>query len=172
MGFLILAAFIGVPLIEIALFIEVGGALGLWPTILVVVLTAMAGTALLRHQGLRALDRLQDSLGRGEPPMGPVFDGFCLLGAGALLLTPGFFTDAVGFLLFVPQIRAALGRFFARHLETKVQAGQVHTSFHWQAGPGPERPSRPGGDIIDGEFEDVTKPNDAPHLPGKDDKTH
>lgn len=168
MGFLILAAFIGVPLIEIGLFIEVGGALGLWPTILVVVLTAMAGTALLRHQGLRALDRLQDSLGRGEPPMGPVFDGFCLLGAGALLLTPGFFTDAVGFLLFVPQIRAALGRFFARHLETKVQAGHAHTHFHWQAGP--DQPDEPSCDIIDGEFEDVTKPADAPHLPGSDDK--
>ena len=93
MGFVLLAAFIGVPLIEIALFIQVGGIIGLWPTIAVVIFTAVAGAALLRHQGLGALSRLQESLERGEAPLDPVFDGFCLLAAGMLLLTPGFFTD-------------------------------------------------------------------------------
>ena len=92
MGFVLLAAFIGVPLIEIALFIQVGGIIGLWPTIAVVILTAVAGAALLRHQGLGALSRLQETLDRGETPLDPVFDGFCLLAAGMLLLTPGFFT--------------------------------------------------------------------------------
>ena len=161
MGFLVLAAFIAVPLIEIGLFIQVGGAIGLWPTLVVVVATAMAGTALLRHQGLGALARLQQSLDRGEVPLEPVFDGFCLLAAGALLLTPGFFTDAVGFALFVPQVRHALRRFIARRV-------RVHGHMHAQ------KPTEgPGGNIIDGEWQDVTdRPDhsDSPRLPTDRDK--
>jgi len=160
MGFVILAAFITVPLIEIGLFIQVGEQIGLWPTIFVVVITAIIGTALLRHQGLSALNRLQQALAAGEPPLAPVFDGFCLLAAGALLLTPGFFTDAVGFLLFTPPLRAALRAF----LSSRIQVANVH----------PPRGARhPGGqsDIIDGEWQDVTPRDDAKSLGSTEDKT-
>ena len=160
MGLIILAAFIAVPLIEIGLFVQVGGAIGLWPTLAVVVLTAVAGTALLRHQGLGTLGRLQASMDRGEMPLEPVFDGFCLLAAGALLLTPGFFTDAVGFALFIPAVRTVLRHFLASRV-------QVHAHMHGHPGSHPggdpfAGPSNrnPGGDVIDGEFEDVT---DRPH---------
>lgn len=159
MGLLILAAFIAVPLIEIGLFIQVGGAIGLWPTLIVVVATAMAGTALLRHQGLGALARLQDAMNRGETPLEPVFDGFCLLAAGALLLTPGFFTDGVGFLLFVPAFRRALRNFFAQRIQVR---GQMHAHMHMYGQP-PK--SEPSGDVIDGEWQDITDLDQEPKLP-------
>lgn len=169
MGLLLLAAFIAVPMIEIGLFIQVGGWIGLWPTLFVVVATAMAGTALLRHQGLGALARLQDSLERGETPIEPVFDGFCLLAAGLLLLTPGFFTDTVGFLLFVPALRTLLRRLVAQRLQVRAHTSQsgAHpggASFHWHSGP------RTGGqrggqdDIIDGEYTDVSDEQDRSKL--------
>jgi len=160
MGFLVLIAFIAVPLIEIGLFVQVGGAIGLWPTLAVVVATAVAGTMLLRHQGLGTLRRLQQSMDRGEMPLGPVFDGFCLLAAGALLLTPGFFTDAVSFALFVPPVRAALGRLLARNIELRAAS---HVHMHGQ-GPRAGGHAPPGGNVIDGEWEDVTEAKPGPRL--------
>lgn len=141
MGLLLFSAFIIVPLVEVGLFIKVGGAIGFWPTILVVISTAVAGTALLRHQGLGALNRLQDSLSKGEALSGPLFDGFCLLAAGALLLTPGFFTDTMGFLLFIPPIRRALGHLFTQRMRAHYTRSQ-HTAQD--------------GIIIEGEWKDIT----------------
>jgi len=165
MGLVLLAAFIGVPLIEIALFIQVGGFIGLWPTIGVVILTAVAGTALLRHQGLIALTRLQDSLDRGETPLDSVFDGFCLLAAGMLLLTPGFFTDALGFLLFTPPLRSALKRIIANRIKVHGQThGAGGAQFHWRSTKaGPSGTNQPG-DIIDGDYQDVTNNHSPPVL--------
>ena len=114
MGLVLLLVMVGVPIVEIAVFIEVGGRLGLWPTLATVILTAMAGTALLRQQGLATLQRVHESLEANRFPMAEVFDGLCLLVAGALLLTPGFVTDAAGLLLFVPAVRGALRRAFGR----------------------------------------------------------
>ena len=177
MGLIILAAFIAVPLIEIGLFVQVGGAIGLWPTLAVVVLTAVAGTALLRHQGLGTLGRLQASMDRGEMPLEPVFDGFCLLAAGALLLTPGFFTDAVGFALFVPAVRGLLRQFFASRVKVHTAQAHMHGSYGAhpygpQSGNGPFQ-SGPGGDVIDGDFEDVTdRPNGKPRTDRLDDNPH
>jgi len=162
MGLIVLIAFIAIPLIEIGLFIEVGGLIGMWPTIFVVVVTAIAGTALLRHQGLSALNRLQNSLNAGEPPMAPVFDGFCLLAAGALLLTPGFFTDSVGFLLFVPLFRSTLRGYLGR----RIQFQHAHPSHTGHSGPA-NTPTEPG-DIIDGDWQDVTPSTSDKTLP--DDK--
>lgn len=113
---LILAAFIGVPILEIAVFIEAGEAWGLWPTLGVVVLTAFVGTALLRAQGLATLARVRQSLDRGEIPVEEAFTGVCLLVAGALLLTPGFVTDSLGLLLFVPPVRHFIGHFVLTRL--------------------------------------------------------
>jgi len=105
MPVLILAAFIGVPLLEIAVFIQVGGWLGLWPTLALVVLSAMIGAWELRAQGLATLARARAVIDAGEVPTREIFDGACLLIAGVLLLTPGFVTDALGLLLFVPLTR-------------------------------------------------------------------
>ncbi|MBL4692380.1 MAG: FxsA family protein [Magnetovibrio sp.] len=159
MGLIILIAFIAIPLIEIGLFIQVGEIMGMWPTISVVIITAIAGTTLLRLQGLNALNRLQNSLNAGELPLAPVFDGFCLLAAGALLLTPGFFTDSIGFLLFVPPLRDQL----RKYLTKRVQFQQSHTDF---SGPTKNPPSPSPDDVIDGDWQDIT-----PDKPDKGEKS-
>ena len=132
----LLIAFIGVPLIEIALFIRVGGWLGLWPTLAIVVLTAVLGTMLLRRQGLAEISRLRAALDGHGDPTGPLVHGALILFAGAVLLTPGFFTDAIGFALLVPPVRAVL-----------IERIRDRIVLH-QARQGPTRP-----DIIEGDFE-------------------
>ncbi|PWK61581.1 FxsA family protein [Roseicyclus mahoneyensis] len=103
-------AFLLVPLIEIALFIQVGGLIGLWPTLAIVVVTAIAGTMLVRSQGAQALDQLRRSFDTLNDPTIPLAHGAMILFSGALLLTPGFFTDAMGFALLVPAVRSVLLR--------------------------------------------------------------
>jgi UPF0716 protein FxsA len=166
MVFIVALAFIGVPILEIAVFVEVGGRIGLGPTVAVVVATALAGAALLRHQGLATLNRARHSLAAGRVPLAEVFDGLCLLFAGALLLTPGFVTDAAGLLLFVPGLRSWLRALLGRHL---AAGGRVHA---WppqggRAGPGSEG----AGPVIEGEFQrvDEKEPRDgeAPDAGGR-----
>jgi len=101
----LLLAFIAVPLIEIALFIQVGGLIGLWPTLAIVVLTEILGTWLLRMQGAVAMVNLRRTFSELDDPSEPLAHGAMILFAGALLLTPGFFTDAVGFALLMPPVR-------------------------------------------------------------------
>ena len=144
---IVLLAFILVPLAEIAVFIEIGGLIGLWPTLAVVVLTAIVGTGLLRAQGLATMMRARASVERGEMPVTEVFDGACLLVAGALLLTPGFVTDTVGLLLFVPGVRHALRRALWRHMQS---SGQVHIWVGGKSRPGPRRPN--DDTVIDGDY--------------------
>ena len=143
----LLIAFIAVPLVEIALFIQVGGAIGLWPTLLIVVLTAILGTFLVRQQGSMVLSDLRNRMNELRDPTESLAHGAMILFSGALLLTPGFFTDAVGFSLLIPGIRIRV--FQALRSRIKVQ------SF----GPRPDARSQhtPHGeaDIIDGEFEEI-----------------
>ncbi len=155
MGLVLLLAMIGVPIVEIAVFIEVGGRLGLWPTLATIVLTAMVGTALLRQQGLATLQRVHESLEANRFPMAEVFDGLCLLVAGALLLTPGFVTDAAGLLLFVPAVRVALRQAFGRYL---VASGRLDA---WTEKPGPFASGGDDDTVIDGEYHEVPPPNAA-----------
>ncbi|MCB1367830.1 MAG: FxsA family protein [Rhodobacteraceae bacterium] len=136
--------FVAVPIIEIALFIQVGGAIGLWPTLAIVILTALAGTTLMRAQGLSTLNRLQRSLAEGGNPADPMAQGAMILVAGVLLLTPGFFTDAVGFALLLPPVRAVLIRWAASRITT---SGVVYTSSSVRPAP-----DRGDGTTIDGEY--------------------
>ena len=141
--------FVAIPLIEIALFIQVGGWIGLWPTLAIVVLTAIAGTALVRQQGVRAIQELRGSLNQLRDPAEPLAHGAMILIAGALLLTPGFFTDTVGFLLLFPPVRAAAYRW----LRARVKVERFS-----YGDPGMEpRSGRGGPDIIDGEYHEVSE---------------
>ncbi len=150
MGLFILIAMIGVPIAEIAVFIEVGDKIGLGPTLFIVVVTAIAGTALLRKQGFSVIVRAQASLQKNRFPMHELFDGLCLLFAGALLLTPGFVTDTVGFLLFVPPFRSLIA----------IWAAKVITARGHNLGSHPHHAHRPqpgnNTSVIDGEFSDIT----------------
>ena len=149
MPILILAVFIGVPLAEIYVFIEVGGSIGVWPTIVLVVATAVIGTTLLRQQGLATLARAQAELDQRQLPVRELFNGVCLLIGGLLLLTPGFLTDALGFALLIAPLRAILGRgIFAALARSR---GFHFTGIHPQSGPAGGHNYGPAGPIIDGE---------------------
>lgn len=169
MGFLLLIAFIAVPVIEIAVFIEVGGWIGLWPTIGVVILTAIIGTGLLRQQGISILFRIQENLEANKLPVRELFDGVCLVIAGAFLLTPGFVTDSLGFALFVPPIRQAIAGWIGQKIVTRADVrfhpghGGPQTGPHRGPGGGPAHPG--GADIIDGEYEDVTEEGKTQQVP-------
>lgn len=159
-------AFILVPIAEIALFIEVGGEIGLWNTIAVVVLTAIVGTWMLRTQGMLTLRRAQESLARQEFPVSEVFDGLCLLVGGVLLLTPGFLTDAVGFLLFLPPLRKVIRRMVWRYLSASATFWVDEEMA--RGAPAPRRRVGDDGDgggggapTIDGEYHEV--PPDPRH---------
>ena len=100
--------FLTVPLVEIYFLIQVGQQIGALSTILLCILTAALGTILLRIQGLLTLLRAREKLQRGEIPADNLLEGLILLIAGILLLTPGFVTDAIGFLCLVPSLRSLL----------------------------------------------------------------
>ncbi len=153
----LLIAFIAVPLIEIALFIQVGGAIGLWPTLLIVILTAILGSWLVRTQGLQEIERLRGTFRELQDPSEPLANGAMILFSGALLLTPGFFTDAVGFALLVPGVRRAVMRYVAARV--KVQSFTMGAQGNAQG----SRHHPSGDDVIDGDFTDVT-PESAPPL--------
>lgn len=150
-------AFLMVPLIEIGLFIQVGGWIGLWPTLAIVMATAVLGSWLVRSQGLQAMARLQRSFSELGDPTRPLADGAMILFSGALLLTPGFFTDALGFALLLPPVRAAVYGFLARRVTV--------ARFEMGAGPGGHNsdPGRTARDVvIEADYEDVTGGGNAP----------
>lgn len=151
MGFILLAVFIGLPLIEIAVFIAVGERVGLWPTLGLVILTAVVGTTLLRSQGLSTLMRAQAATRRGELPLTELFEGLYLVIAGLLLLTPGFVTDALGLTLFIPWFRQWLGYRLFRSLQAH---GHIHTAGFGTGGPDPDG----HGPVIDGDYQEVPGP--------------
>ncbi|WGW04577.1 FxsA family protein [Tropicibacter oceani] len=147
-------AFLAVPLIEIALFIQVGGLIGLWPTLVVVILTAILGTWLVKQQGRMAIGQLQSSFSDLQDPSEPLAHGAMILIAGALLLTPGFFTDAVGFALLAPPVRMAVFAWARKRV----------TVARFEMGPDPRHPAGPGrdphaprgpSDVIEGEFTEL-----------------
>ncbi|MDO6747904.1 FxsA family protein [Gilvimarinus sp. 1_MG-2023] len=118
----VLLLFIGVPLVEIALFIQVGDELGVLPTVALVVITAVLGVGLLRWQGFETMTRARSRMEAGEMPAREMAEGFMLLVAGVLLMTPGFFTDTVGFLLLVPWLRYALFQWVAPRFVVRTQS--------------------------------------------------
>ena len=140
--------FLLVPLIEIALFVQIGGAIGLFPTLAIVILTAIAGTYLVRSQGLAVLSQLQASMNELTDPTEPLAHGAMILFSGALLLTPGFFTDVVGLSFMIPGVRRAVFRF--------VRERMVVQQFTYGTAPEDPRPAQP--EVIDGEFEEVEAP--------------
>ncbi len=110
MFLLILALFILVPIAELYVIIQVGGAIGLLPTLAILILDSILGTWLLRSQGRAAWERFNAALSRNRVPAREVFDGAMIILGGALLLTPGFITDIVGLCLLLPPTRALVRR--------------------------------------------------------------
>lgn len=142
--------FIFVPLAEIGVFIRVGGAIGLFPTLALCVLTAIVGTLCIRFQGFKLVNEARAQLEAGEAPVFEVVSGACLVVAGLMLLTPGFVTDAVGFLLLLPPARRLIfDRFVAKRMAT-VAGGRPGGKQ-----PGHGRPGQGQPEVLEGEFEEV-----------------
>ncbi len=121
----LLAIFIGIPLIELALLIKLGGAIGMAKTLLIVVGTGIAGAALARSQGFAILSRIQVDLEAGHLPTDDLANGACVLAGGLLLLTPGLLTDTVGFALLVPPTREIIKEAAKRYVQGKLDRGEV-----------------------------------------------
>ncbi|WP_227269164.1 FxsA family protein [Roseobacter weihaiensis] len=152
-------AFLAIPLIEITLFIQIGGAIGLGWTLFTVVVTAILGTFLVRNQGALALGQVRSSFNEMRDPTEPLAHGAMILFSGALLLTPGFFTDAIGFLLLVPAIRSNAFRAIRARINVRT----------FSTGPGRGSPRHPHGaardDVIDADYTDVTSEPDRNKRP-------
>jgi UPF0716 protein FxsA len=108
LGRLLFLFFLLVPLIEIAFFVVIGNAIGLWPTLAGVVLTALIGSLVLRMQGLSLLNEMRSTVGRGQLPARAIADAMMIGLAGLLLLLPGYFSDLIGILLLIPPVRSAI----------------------------------------------------------------
>jgi UPF0716 protein FxsA len=156
-----LLVFFVTPIVEMYLLIEVGGYIGTLPTVLLVMFTAVIGVALLRIQGVTTLTRGMSRLQAGELPAREVVEGLLLAVAGALLLTPGFVTDGIGFVLLTPMLRGIV----AQRVLSRVQivppnlGGGGMGGFPPGAGQrGPQGPTSER--VIEGEYEPVDPPGE------------
>jgi UPF0716 protein FxsA len=158
----LLLVFAAIPFLEIALMIKVGQGIGFWPTLMLIVLSAVVGTYVIYEQGFQVLRRTMDAVSRGRPPMGPVLDGFFILLAGLLLIVPGFLTDVLGLALLIPPLRHRFAGWCFRQVLKSGDAGEAASGA--RSGPAPRQPHRgprpaapPRGDgpVIDGEFHHV-----------------
>ncbi len=168
MPFVLLAILIGVPLLELVVMIKVGGAIGVLPTIALLIGMGLLGTLLLRSQGRRALRQASEALSSGRPPVDSVIDAIALLLAGALMLTPGFLTDFLALFLLIPPVRQRLGRWlFARAASRALFDVKIFRSgSEPRPGPIPPGGTRNAADstVIEGEFtrlDDEDGPNDG-----------
>lgn len=147
-----LLALLAWPLVEIGLFIELGGRLGLWPSLALVLASAALGLAVLRREGLQAQSQLRAALNGLRRPEAPLGDGALKMLAGVLLLLPGFLTDALGLLLLLAPLR----RLLLRRLSARVQVHGFATSAARRSD---------GVQVIDGEFLEIEPGNLPPRPP-------
>ena len=151
----VMALFIAIPIIEIYLLLQVGGLIGVLPTIALVIITAVVGVNLLRAQGFQTMARFQQEVSGGQIPAVTMMEGAALLFGGALLLTPGFMTDTIGFLCLVPFTRRTLIFWFMR----KIPVQQAGFSSH-ASSPSGQTPD----DVIEGEYQTKQSSEDKHRL--------
>ena len=138
---ILLILFLTVPLVEIAILIKIGKVIGAGYTIALVIGTAILGAALLRTQGISTLAKVQTNINRGQLPAIELIEGLILLISGVLLLTPGFFTDMLGFLALVPVLRQRLAQtFFVNFIQNRInikqrntRTGNIIEGEHWDS---------------------------------------
>ena len=125
----LLLLFTLVPIVELAVLIEIGQHLGMLPPVALVLATGALGAALARREGIQAFHRLRDSIGQGSFPGEAILDGVLILGGGLLLLTPGILTDLLGFAALVPGTRYFIKYYLKTAIERRIRSGsiQVHT---------------------------------------------
>lgn len=143
---ILLFLFIVMPIVEMWILIEVGSRIGALATIGLVLLTAVVGLSLLRQQGFDTLLRVNQKIERGEMPATEVFEGIFLAVGGALLLTPGFVTDSIGFACLLPFTRRWIISYWLKNMQIVNLSGA-----HYQFRQGPQS-GHGSGDVFEGEF--------------------
>ena len=158
MRLLLFLAFLLVPVLEIWLLIQVGSVIGGWPTVGLLVVASLLGSWLIRREGRKAWRNLQEAIQTGRMPDRELADGGLILVGGTLLLTPGFASDVVGFLLILPFTRPAMRRlgawFFERRVKKMAAASPYANLFAARSGsahPSPARPDTPRARVVHGE---------------------
>lgn len=151
--------FVIIPIVEITVLIQVGQAIGAWYTVGLVLLSAFIGVNMLRYQSLATLGRAQERLSRNEVPGQEMVEGIVLAVGGALLITPGFVTDIMGFSCLIPPVRQAFVRLLLSRFTVIAASGTAQGGFQ-QPGPGAGEPPRRDGDVIEGEVIDRTENKD------------
>ena len=141
----LIALFVVIPWLELTLLLLVGHRIGVLPTLGIIILTGVSGAWLARSQGVRAWRRVHEALASGRVPAGELVEGLLVLIAGVLLLTPGFFTDTVGFALLVPVIRAGAATLLLSHFSRRVSC----RTYRMDPGPEPDENYR-DPDTIEG----------------------
>ena len=144
--------FVLIPIAEIFVFIKMSGLIGLGTSLLIALVTAMLGGTIVKYQGFQTMINAQEAMKRAQIPSKELFDGLCIVAAGATLITPGFITDALGFALLVPPFREALrrrlsrsGAFNATHFNADYTEFHDNKRYH-----NPQDP-----DVIDVEYETI-----------------
>lgn len=141
---LLILIFIVVPIAELYVIIQVGGAIGVVPTLVLLLADALLGSMLLRHQGRAAWVRFNRALAENRLPHKEVFDGVLIIFGGALLITPGFLTDILGLFLLIPPTRAIVRGITSRIVRRRMAMGTMVWTFGRGQGPPRRRPG-PGG---------------------------
>jgi UPF0716 protein FxsA len=167
---LLFLLFIVVPIAELYVIIKIGGAIGVLPTLALLIVDSLVGAALARSQSRAAWERFNRTLAEGRVPGREVFDGAMIIVGGALLLTPGFLTDIVGLILLVPPTRAAVRVLLARTVSKRAGVAWRVSTFGGARPGGPDRGARPDPFArppaydYEGSAHEVTEP--PPELPG------
>ena len=112
--------FLVIPVIEIALMLSIGAKIGVWMTLLIIIVTAIVGALLAHHEGLKTWWRIRDKLASGAMPEEELVDGLLILIASVVLLTPGFFTDVIGFLLLTARVRRVIKQWLWRKFSQRI----------------------------------------------------
>ncbi len=125
MFFKLFLIFAVIPVIELALLIKIGSVIGTLNTIIIVILTAVVGAYMVKLEGIAVMYRIQENMQQGTFPAEELINGMMILMAGVLLLTPGFFTDVVGFLMVFPVSRGVIKRIAGRYIKKRISYTDV-----------------------------------------------
>ena len=136
-----LLLFIAIPAVELWLLVEVGGRIGTWEVVGLILLTGVVGWSLVKRQGLTTVRRIKEETGQGRIPAAEMVAGLCLVAAGLLLVTPGFLTDIVGFLLLLPPVRHLLALHLMKRFKHRIMVMQQQRRPPGRGGG--------GGNVID-----------------------
>lgn len=114
-----------IPALEIGLFIWLGGKIGPWWVILLILITGLIGITLFRIQGMDTINNARNAINNGKVPAEQILDGICILIGGTFLLTPGFFTDTLGFILLLSVTRTPIKKWLTTYFKKKISNGTI-----------------------------------------------